>query len=301
MEYNEPLHILIADDNLDILDQLRSFFEEQGHQVVEAHDGDEALEIFKNESIQGVFSALTMPKMGGLELLKELKALKSTIPFVLLSRHSDANNILTSLNLGACDFLTKPLAAADLQRSLNKVINLHGNFKFSAYCLKHSVSESRNLEIGNDFEYINRIVAFITRDLPSYEILREEDLFTMNIVLGEALKNAIFHGNLEIASELKRAQLASFQKAAEQRREIEPYRDRKVYISYDITQNSVKYIIRDEGTGFDHTKIPDPKDPENLFKVSGRGILLIMNFLDEVFWNERGNEITMVKYRKRKQ
>ncbi|MBF0289647.1 MAG: response regulator [SAR324 cluster bacterium] len=301
MEDTEPLNILIADDNLDILDQLKSFFEEQGHFVLEAHDGDEALEIFKKKSIHAVFSALTMPKMGGLELLKELKSLMSTIPFVLLSRHSDASNILASLNLGACDFLTKPLSASDLQRSLNKVITLHGNFQFSSYCLKHSVSESRSLEIGNDFEYINRIVAFITRDLPSYEILREDDLFTMNIVLGEALKNAIFHGNLEIASELKRAQLSSFQEEAELRRNTEPYQGRKVYIAYEITQNSVKYVIRDEGTGFDHTKIPDPKDPENLFKVSGRGILLIMNFLDEVFWNERGNEITMVKYRKRKQ
>lgn len=292
--------LLIADDNKEVLAQLRKFLEDQGHQVLEAYDGEEALAVFNENMVDGVFSALTMPKMGGIELLKELKSLNSTIPFVLVSRHGDANNILASLNLGACDYLVKPLSNADLNRSLNKVITLHGNFQFSVYCLQHSVSEARNLEIGNDFEYINRIVAFITRDLPAYGILDEEDLFTMNIVLGEALENAIFHGNLEISSELKRERFTLFQEEGERRRKIKPYADRKVYVSYEMSHNSVKYVIRDEGKGFDHSKIPDPRDPENLFKIHGRGILLIMNFLDEVFWNERGNEITMVRYRKRK-
>ncbi len=295
------MNLLIADDNLEILKQLREFFEGLNHTVVEAHDGDEALEILKQQVIDGVFSALTMPKVGGIELLKELKSMNSTIPFVLISRHGDADNILTSLNLGACDFLTKPLTIPDLHRSLNKVISLREDSQFSIYCLERSVLESRALEIGNDFEYINRIVAFMTRNLPSYGILDEEDRFTMNIILGEALENAIFHGNLQISSDLKKERFELFREEGEKRRDIEPYKDRRVYISYEISRNSVKYMFRDEGKGFDHSKIPDPKDPENLFKVSGRGILLIMNFMDEVFWNDRGNEITMVRYRKRKQ
>ncbi|MBT4183881.1 MAG: hypothetical protein HOE10_01355, partial [Deltaproteobacteria bacterium] len=45
--------------------------------------------------------------------------------------------------------------------------------------------------------------------------------------------------------------------------------------------------------------ILDPKDPENLPRIKGRGLLMIMNFMDEVFWNDRGNEMTMVRYRKR--
>jgi anti-sigma regulatory factor (Ser/Thr protein kinase) len=43
--------------------------------------------------------------------------------------------------------------------------------------------------------------------------------------------------------------------------------------------------------------LPDPTDPENLLKVSGRGILLMRTFMDEVRFNDRGNEVTMVKRR----
>jgi len=62
----------------------------------------------------------------------------------------------------------------------------------------------------------------------------------------------------------------------------------------------VKYIIRDEGKGFAHQNLPDAADPENLFQNAGRGLVLIHNFMDEVLWNERGNEITFIRYRKRR-
>ena len=295
------MRILIADDNVEILDQLRNFLEMQGHGVIEAQDGNQALELFEQQKVDAVFSALTMPKMGGMELLKELKALRANLPFVLISRHEGAQNILAALHLGACDFLIKPLTTANLHRTLHQVSALYGDYQFDYFCLERSISESRSLELGNDFEYINQIVAFITRDVPFYGILEKEDLFSLDIVLAEALENAIFHGNLEIPSELKNDRYSLFQEEGTRRRQIKPYRDRKIYLFYEITQNSVKYVIRDEGNGFAHENILDPRDPDNLFRITGRGMLLTINFMDEVFWNERGNEITMVRYRKRNQ
>ena len=81
---------------------------------------------------------------------------------------------------------------------------------------------------------------------------------------------------------------------------MEPYQNRRVLIQHAISRNSFKYIIRDEGKGFEHTEIPDPTDPQNLFQLQGRGLLMISLFMDEMFWNERGNEITMIRYKKRK-
>jgi anti-sigma regulatory factor (Ser/Thr protein kinase) len=59
-------------------------------------------------------------------------------------------------------------------------------------------------------------------------------------------------------------------------------------------------VVRDEGKGFAHSNLFDSEDPENLPRIKGRGLVMIMNFMDEVFWNDKGNEITMVRYRKRK-
>ena len=47
------------------------------------------------------------------------------------------------------------------------------------------------------------------------------------------------------------------------------------------------------GVGFDISKLPDPRDPENLVRASGRGVLMMRMFMDEVSWNESGNEVTM--------
>ena len=55
------------------------------------------------------------------------------------------------------------------------------------------------------------------------------------------------------------------------------------------------YTVRDEGPGYDPSSLPDPTDPANVEKVSGRGLFLIRTFMDQVYHNETGNEITMIK------
>src|SRR5207247_8759528 len=81
----------------------------------------------------------------------------------------------------------------------------------------------------------------------------------------------------------------------DERRQQEPYQDRRVHVSARESRAEAVYVIRDEGPGFDPTGLPDPTDPSNLEKVSGRGLLLIRTFMDEVHHNKEGNEITMIK------
>jgi len=54
-------------------------------------------------------------------------------------------------------------------------------------------------------------------------------------------------------------------------------------------------VVRDEGSGFDPAALPDPTAPANLERVSGRGVLLLRTFMDEVIYNELGNAVTLVK------
>lgn len=292
------MNILVTEHNQEVLQELKRFLEDNGHHVLVARNGEEALQRFRESVIEGVYCRLQMPGLDGLGLMQELKSHHIYVPFVIVSQNRVSNQLVQALSLGACDFVTTPLLASALQRSLHKITNLNRDSQFSLYCLDHSVLESRTLEINNDFENVNRVVSFMTRNIPSYGILDEQNLFTMNIVLGEALENAIFHGNLELSSELKSERFELFREEGIKRRGMEPYKSRRVYIHYAISRNSVKCVVRDEGKGFDYSKLPDPREPENLLKVSGRGIMLISNFMDEVFWNSRGNEITMIRYKK---
>ena len=68
-----------------------------------------------------------------------------------------------------------------------------------------------------------------------------------------------------------------------------------VRIAAEVSSQEARFIIEDEGEGFDVNAIPDPLDPDNLFKSSGRGVLFIYNIMDEVKYNERGNRLTMIK------
>ena len=294
------MNLLIADDTAEVLNFLQDFFVKAGHSVFCARDGEEALKILQNEEIDGIFCALTMPKLGGLELLKEVQSANSRRPIVILCPPNDSENALNALQLGACDYLLKAINPLELQRTLDRVVSLQEGFHFSAYAMDHLLQETRTLEIGNDFTGLNRIIAFMTQDLPSYGILNQEQLFRMNMLLKEAIENAIFHGNLELRSEMRRENPELFYKTAVQKRDIDPYKDRKLILQYDISRNSAKYVVRDEGKGFVHADLLDPADPDNLLRIEGRGLIMIMNFMDEVFWNDRGNEVTMVRYRKRK-
>ncbi|MEZ6067601.1 MAG: ATP-binding protein [Planctomycetaceae bacterium] len=73
--------------------------------------------------------------------------------------------------------------------------------------------------------------------------------------------------------------------------------DRRVTIRCDVSRNCVTYEIRDEGRGFDVRNLPDPRDPDRIGLSSGRGVLMMRAFMDEVTYNDRGNAVTMVKYR----
>ncbi|MHC4731929.1 MAG: ATP-binding protein, partial [Planctomycetota bacterium] len=75
------------------------------------------------------------------------------------------------------------------------------------------------------------------------------------------------------------------------------YCDRRVHITAKVTADEAVYVVRDDGNGFDPSTLPDPLDPANLEKASGRGLLLVRTFMDEVQHSERGNEVRMVKRR----
>jgi CheY-like chemotaxis protein/anti-sigma regulatory factor (Ser/Thr protein kinase) len=294
------MKLLIVDENSEILDEFESLLAGTPHTALYASDGEEALHSFEETSPDAVLCGLMLPKLGGLELIKEVRERQPELPFVLTAKTTNPEPILQALSLGACDFLTKPLKPAMVQHTLNRIESLSKGFPDVGLAPECLVQESLTLEIGNDFEMIPQVAAVLTRDLRVYKLIEPRDQFLVNLLLKEALENAIFHGNLELSAQLREGNFEAFHATARLQSEQEPYCDRKVVVQYEVTRNSVKYIIRDEGKGFAHQNLPDAADPENLFQNAGRGLVLIHNFMDVVLWNERGNEITFIRYRKRR-
>jgi anti-sigma regulatory factor (Ser/Thr protein kinase) len=129
------------------------------------------------------------------------------------------------------------------------------------------------------------------------DLFEESDIVRISTALQEALVNAIEHGNLELDSSLREGLGDEYVELAAERRRQSPYSERKVHLTASFSREKATWTIRDEGRGFDPESLPDPTDPANLHRVSGRGLLLIRTFMDEVEFNQQANEIRMSKRR----
>ena len=107
----------------------------------------------------------------------------------------------------------------------------------------------------------------------------------------------MFHGNLEIDSVMREGDRVTYRTLVEERRRTDPFCNRKIFVELRATETHGEFSVRDEGIGFDYRQLPDPTDPHNLEKPSGRGLLLMRTFMDDVVFNDRGNQVTLIKRR----
>lgn len=145
---------------------------------------------------------------------------------------------------------------------------------------------------------IQHSVQTMTEPLTSRNLLPAEEIKKIKTALQEALYNAVDHGNLEIPDFVRGYSCDDtiYKKFKEKRLTNPKYAEKNIYAQYLIQDNKVSYIIKDEGRGFDHTKVKDPALPENITRCSGRGLALLKMIMDEVSFNNKGNEIRLVKY-----
>jgi serine/threonine-protein kinase RsbW len=135
-----------------------------------------------------------------------------------------------------------------------------------------SVMELREhieFELPSAISLMHIILEYLMKRVEKLGVVRSEQS-NLFVALDEAFVNAVKHGNKFDAGKLIR-------------------------IAAEVSRTEARFTIEDEGDGFDVNSIPDPLDPENLFKTSGRGVLFIYNIMDEVKYNDRGNRLTMVK------
>lgn len=136
----------------------------------------------------------------------------------------------------------------------------------------------------------------LLRGIQDYNVVEgtKENHFCM--ALEEALNNAFYHGNLEISSELKEDGSSRFVDLAAERELLSPWCHRSVFVTELVSPFGLWITIRDEGSGFNVQAALDRcNDPEALL-ASGRGLLLMRGFSDELFFNPAGNEVTLVLY-----
>ncbi len=295
-----PVTLLVVDDN-PVDRQLAAGLAEKalGWQTVPAADGRDALARLADRAPDLVLTDLLMPEMDGLELVEAVRERHPLVPVVLMTAHGSEALALEALERGAAGYVPKDVLERDLVGTLEQVLAA-ARASQRRLRLLECVERTESLyHLDNDRSLLPVLVMQLQESLVAMKLGDQTDRIRVGIALEEALTNALYHGNLEVSSDLRRHDDQSFYQLAEERRAQPPYRDRRIHVLARLDREQAVFVVRDEGPGFDPAALPDPRDPANLEKQSGRGVFLIRTFMDEVRYNAAGNEVTLVKRRRR--
>lgn len=260
-----------------------------------ASNGVEALAMMEQSRPDVVLTDMLMPEMDGLQLVQAIRSKYAVIPVILMTAHGSEDIAIQALQKGAASYVPKKSLARDLPETLDQVVAASKTRVQEQRLLARMELFETRFTLDNDTSLIPALVAHLEQDLTRLRLVDPSGLVLLGVALHEALTNAILHGNLELSSALRETDEKEYYRLGVERRKLEPYCDRRVFVTGRFTQQEVAFVIRDEGNGFDPNTLPDPTDPSNLGKVSGRGLLLIQTFMDRVEHNETGNEIAMIK------
>jgi hypothetical protein len=228
-----------------------------------------------------------------LELLDQLFQCPNFVPILMVIPPVSQANPITGDN-GGQSFWIEVLSQSwesRLEEFLH-MAGVQGPLPLAGYILKHEAK----FVLGNNQALLTPLVPVLQAILVHAGKCPLPEAVQVGLALREATINGMVHGNLEVSSRIMDENPDSFFAQIELRRQQPPYQDRRIYLEANLEPGKVIFQLRDEGPGFDTTALPDPLDPSNLEKGNGRGILLIRTFMDDVFFNEKGNEITMVKF-----
>jgi len=260
----EKRRILIVDNN----DELRVLLEQAlgrlGHDVVVTGEREKALRRDDLDSFDLIISDLSEAEVNG-EPISELHRKHLVTP---LSQQNNGTGVIKAFKMGVANYLRVPYNRDELREIVEQTLAQKLRYVNEPSTFSH-VHEKIEFELPSDLALMNGVLEYLQERVAKLGLIRPErsNLF---VALDEAFVNAVKHGNKNDLSKL-------------------------VKITAELSPKEAAFTVEDEGEGFDIREIPNPCDPENLFRASGRGVLLIYNIMDEVEYNAQGNRVKMIK------
>ena len=289
--------VLVVDDSAIDRRLASGLLEKDGsYQIVMATNGKDALLALKQQPIDLVLTDMQMDEMDGLQLVEAVRANYPLTPVILMTALGSEEIAVRALEKGAASYVAKRRLQQDLLEIVQQVIDNSDENRSQSRLMHRLTRNEFSFVLNNDLTLVHSLVKYLQHTLRCVRLADEVDRLRVGIAVEEALLNALYHGNLEVSSDLKETDPNTFEETARQRSLEEPYRNRRIFLDAVVSRDIATFTIRDEGQGFDPAKLPNPCDPENLEKPSGRGILLMRSFMDEITFNDCGNEVTLVKH-----
>ena len=105
--------ILVCDDDKDIVEAIEIYLTQEGHHILKAYDGEQAIQVLKNNPVDLLIIDVMMPKLDGIRATLKIRE-KNALPIIILSAKSEDADKILGLNVGADDYVTKPFNPLEL-------------------------------------------------------------------------------------------------------------------------------------------------------------------------------------------
>lgn len=287
--------VLVVDDSLTDRRRATGLLIRAGFEVRGASDGQEAFESLASAPVDAIVTDLQMPRMDGFTLVTEVARDYPFVPIVVITSQGSEAAAVRALQAGAASYVAKKDLAGQLPETVRRVCLVAGEDRELARLSDRLVRQEVQYRIETDLDLISPAVR-IVRELLNHASWMDGGMALRTaLAFEEALLNAVYHGNLEMDSALREDDPEVYYDLARERSELPEYRARCIAIWIAISREEARMRVVDEGRGFDPELLPDPTDPANIARASGRGLLLIRTFMDEVLHEGGGTEIVMVK------
>jgi DNA-binding response OmpR family regulator len=277
---SEAKRVLIVDDDPDIHRFLAIVLEGKGLRIETALDGVEGLEKFSRDRWDVVITDVNMPNMDGLELLERISAMRTGTPVVVMTVETTAERIITAIRDKAFAWLCKPFTKDAVVRLVDNALAA-ATFEEGIEVLSAS-PRWLELRLRCDMETAGRALHFLHAIQSGLE---ESERENVAFAFREILFNAVEHGGGNDPNV-------------------------HVTVTYTRADRAILFRVRDPGPGFSfdrlrHAAVSNPADSpaehammraELGMRPGGFGILMTRALVDELLYNEKGNEALLIKY-----
>jgi CheY-like chemotaxis protein/anti-sigma regulatory factor (Ser/Thr protein kinase) len=273
--------ILVVEDDADMNALVRELLGRAGYRTDPAFDGEQAVVQVQCDPPDAVLLDVMLPGIDGFEVCRQLKFHRQTngVPILMLTALGDQQSRRDGLRVGANRYLTKPFDPNVLFQELRAILD---HRRALATGTSHTAVEFQMTSDNRRMQQLNDLLGelFVLTDLPDGEI-----------------------------DHVRQAVLEMIENAREWGNKARP--DLLVTVTYEVTDTELKFVISDQGSGFDPTKLKhaarddDPLSHMDVreklgLRYGGFGMMLTRGIMDSVTYNERGNQVTLVKQLKKR-
>jgi CheY-like chemotaxis protein len=262
-----------------------------------AADGAEAMAQIERAIPDLVITDLVMPQVNGLELLAALRNKFPLVPVILTTSRGSEEVAVRALKQGAASYVPKHRLAWELLDTVRGVLAVSSRERSQTRLMDCMTRSDSSFALENDSALFGPLVVYLQEQIARMGLCDQAERVRVGVSLEEALTNALYHGNLRVDPRLREEDSQAYHALVEKRRREKPYCDRRIHVRATLSRQEARFVVRDEGPGFDPHALPDPTQPPHLEKASGRGVLLMRTLMDKIVYNRAGNAVTLIKRR----